>query len=209
MTKFLLIVIGAAFLWARSPHLLEVVLLVGLVVWMGVCARASRGGGAAMSVAVGRGGGGLSCHFCAFEGDSVREVADHEGGHVAVAEALGYKVEGAALLGRGAGVTWVGGKPTPWDAIRIAAAGTSAENLSRWIFKEPLNGSRSDGRSDAWRAHSLAPQLAKERGISARQVIEQAEAEATSILKSSSGAARMRSASRQLASKGRFGQVPR
>lgn len=209
MTKYLLMVGGAAVLWARSPHLLEVVLLAGLVVWMGACAKASRGAGPAMSVSLGRRGGDLSCHFCAFEGDSVREVADHEGGHVAVAEALGYKVEGAELLGRGSGVTWVSGKPTPWDAIRIAAAGTSAENLSRWVFKQPLNGSRSDGRSDAWRAHSLAPQLAKERGSTVRQIIEQAEAEATSILQARSGAARMRSASRQLASKGRFGQVPR
>lgn len=176
-----------------------VVLLFAVVLVTGwVC----RAGGASPTLA----GGGRACNYgCTYRGHSVRDIAEHEAGHVSVAEQLGYRVIGAEVFGRGdGGLTRLAKEPTPADAIVIAAAGSSAENLSRLFFVEPINGSKTDGRSDAWTAYRYAPGVAAQRGSTPRQVIRQGELQAHRIL-TGPGRARYQQAAAELRQNRRIG----
>jgi hypothetical protein len=137
----------------------------------------------------------------------VADIAAHEAGHVAAAEKLGYKVAGAIVYGFGdGGFTSVPGWGTnAWDTMRMAAAGAAGENRNRMVFKAGINGGKSEQWTDAWWVHRLAPQVAKQRGITTAEAIAAAQREADRLVAANSG--RWREAQNTLARNRQFGDI--
>jgi hypothetical protein len=166
----------------RYGQQLEYILLAGFVGWLAVCCIGNRRGSrpfrAARYAATSPAGG--RCGACAA---FVADIAAHEAGHTVAAEGLGYRVAGAVVYPGDGGFTAIPGYgDDAWDTMVMAAAGAAGENRNRLIFKADINGSRSDRYSDAWWCHRLAPEIAKDRGITTAQAIAQAEAEANRLL---------------------------
>lgn len=114
-------------------------------------------------------------------------LASHEAGHVAAAQALGYRVTGAVVRRNGTGVTLIPGwTRNPWHTMVIAAAGASGENRDRWT-DAGLNGSPSAEGSDAWWVHRLAPVVGRQRGMTKAQVIASARAQADRLVAANAG----------------------
>jgi len=186
---------AALFALARYPHQASwiltalfthalAVLIAAFVVWIALCVAKSRttSGGAGMGMVAPRAAAtGGRCGACAIY---VKDIAAHEAGHATVAEALGYQVTGAIVYGWGAGgfTAIPGWTDNPWHTMVMAAAGRSGENRNRMIFTADLDGGKRDEYSDAWWIHRLAPQIAKARGVTRDEAIEQARAEADRIL---------------------------
>lgn len=198
------VALAALFVVIRYGQQLEYVLLTGFVGWLAVCCIGNRRGSRPFRAA--RYTSSATTARCGACGAFVVDIAAHEAGHTAVAEALGYKVDGAVVYPGDGGFTAIPGYGSKaWDTMVMAAAGAAGENRNRLIFKAEINGSKSDRGSDAWWCHRLAPEIAKARGITPAQAIAQAEAEANRLL--SGNASRWREATDVLARDHQFGDI--
>jgi hypothetical protein len=197
--KWLLVAGVVLFLVYRFPTQVEYVGLAGLVLFLAYCARSSS------TTLPAGGGAGYRRGPCGFCGQYSRNLAGHEGGHLAAAEALGYQVTGAVVRRNGTGFTAIPGwTNNPWHTMVIAAAGTSGENRERWT-DAGLNGSRHDEGTDAWWVHTLAPRIAKQRGVMTDVVIADARSTADRLVASNARA--WRDARDELARYGQIGDV--
>jgi hypothetical protein len=144
-----------------------------------------------------------ACGACGYGG---KLLPEHEGGHVAGAEAAGLKVTGASVVEPDrSGFTRIPNwAKDPWIMMVVAACGPAGERFGG-ANEGRCGGSRSEKGSDLWWIHRLAPKVAKVRGITAEEAIRLADAEATRLVSSNSG--RWREARDILRRDGKFGDV--